>query len=280
MYIDCHAHLFFTPFQNKIIETDIIGEIPNPSYGYIKKMIKRAKEREVNLIIGVISNPDDFYRYKEQLKLDDVGHIIGISRNHSFKDHDNLIFLLEAEIEKCIPHGIGEIGLDYSYNFNKLKKPEIHLIKQKQQDLFRKQIRLAKEYDIPIVVHAGYNTDKDIVKVIKEENAQDVSGQIHGYMCDKDLVIELLDLGFYFSLGYLHIRDEELKKIVEITPLERILTETDAPYHLLESPKRFILPEDVIFIAQEIANLKETNLKDFNKQVYKNVKSLFQKIGS
>lgn len=129
---------------------------------------------------------------------------------------------------------------------------------------------------MPIVVHAGYGTDKDIVKILKKEQAQDVGGQIHGYMSNEELVSELLDIGFYFSFGYMHTREAELKRIIEITPLDRILTETDSPYHLLESPKRFILPEDLTLITEEIAILKEIKPEVFTNQVMRNTRELFR----
>ena len=129
---------------------------------------------------------------------------------------------------------------------------------------------------MPIVVHAGYGTDKDIVKILKQEHAQDVGGQIHGYMSNVELVSELLDLGFYFSFGYIHSREEEFKRIIEITPLNWILTKTDSPYHLLESPKRFILPEDLTLITEEIAILKEIKPKVFTNQVMRNARALFR----
>lgn len=276
LYIDCHAHVFFSPIPTEGIDEDITGEIPTPTRDFINKMISRAREKGVSHIIGVISNPKDFPSYQKQLELENIIHVIGISRNNALEDHSNLISLLEKEIERKIPHGIGEIGLDYSYGFDKLNKHEKTTLKKKQQELFRKQIRIAKDFDIPIVVHAGYGLDKDIVEVIKQEQVQDVGGQIHGYMSKKELVSELLDMGFYFSFGYLHTREEELKKIVEITPLERILTETDSPYHLMESPKKFILPEDVVLVTHEIAILKEVDLKDFTHKVMKNARELFR----
>ncbi len=162
-----------------------------------------------------------------------------------------------------------------TYDFDKLNKQEKNKFKIKQQELFAKQIRIAKEFDIPIVVHAGYGTDKDIVKILNQEHANDVGGQIHGYMSKENLVSELLDQGFYFSFGYIHPREEELKRIIEITPLERMLIETDSPYHLMESPKRFILPEDVILITKEIAKFKEIEPLDLANIVMKNSKALF-----
>ncbi|MFX1379507.1 MAG: TatD family hydrolase [Promethearchaeota archaeon] len=275
MYIDCHAHIFFSPIPQDAIDKDIEGEIPTPTIDFINRMISNAKEKGVSHIVGVISNPNDFHRYKEQLELENIINIIGISRNNSLEDQTYLISLLKKEIEATTPHGIGEIGLEYSYGSEKLNEREKTKIKNKQQDLFRKQIKIAKEYDIPIVVHAGYGTDNDLVKILKQEQAHDVGGQIHGYMSNENLVSELLDLGFYFSFGYLHSREEELKRIVKITPPEKILIETDSPYHLMESPKRFIFPEHVILITKEIANFKKIESQDLAKLVMKNCKALF-----
>jgi len=276
MYIDCHAHVFFSPFKADVIDNDICREIPEPNIDFIIRMIHSAEKKGVNKIIGVISNPDDFPRYEEQLRFKNIGSVIGISRNHALKDQTHLLSLLRTEIDKSIPIGVGEIGLDYSYGFDTLSEQEKNIIKKKQQELYRRQIKLAREFEIPIVVHAGYKTDNDIVSIIKKEHAEEVGGQIHGYMSDRDLVGELLDLGFYFSFGYLHTRENDLKNIIEITPLERILTETDAPYHLMENPKQFILPEDIVLIVEEIANLKDVRVKYLASQVERNVKALFR----
>ncbi|MHA2399435.1 MAG: TatD family hydrolase [Promethearchaeota archaeon] len=276
LYIDCHAHVCFSPIPKETLDKDIVGEIPAPNLNFICKMISNAKQKGVSHIVGVMSNPNDFPRYQEQIQLEEIIHVLGISRNNSLEDQSHLISLLEKEIERRTPNGIGEIGLDYIYGFDKLNEHEKYAIKKKQQELFSKQIQTAKEIDVPIVVHAGYGTDKDIVKIIKQEHAQDVGGQIHGYMSNKEFVSELLDLGFYFSFGYYHSREEELKQIVEITPIERVLTETDSPYHLLESPKRFILPEDVILISNDIAGLKGLTTLDFANQVMRNSRDLFR----
>jgi len=276
LYIDCHAHLFFSPIPAEAIDEDITGVIPIPNMDFIGKMISNAKEKGVNYIVGVISNQNDFPRYQEQVELENIIHIIGISRGNALEDQSHIISLLEKEIERKVPHGIGEIGLDYVYGFDNLNEHEKDTIKKKQQELFGRQIQIAKEIDVPIVVHAGYGTDKDIVKILKQEQAQDVGGQIHGYMSNEELVSELLDIGFYFSFGYIHTREEELKRIIEIIPLERILTETDSPYHLLESPKRFILPEDVVLITDEIAILKEIEPEVFTNQVMRNARELFR----
>ncbi|UCC20938.1 MAG: TatD family hydrolase [Promethearchaeota archaeon] len=276
LYIDCHAHIFFSPIPIESIDEDITGTIPIPTISFINQMLSNAREKGVKYIIGVISNPKDFTSYQKQLEFEDVIHIIGISRNKALENHLEMLTLLEKEIERKKPHGIGEIGLEYLYGIDQLNDNEKNIFMKKQQELLKKQIRLAKENDIPIVVHAGYGTDKDIVEILKQEKVQDVGGQIHGYMSKKELVSELLDLGFYFSFGYPHPRDDEMKKIIEITPLEQLLTETDSPYHIMENPKKFILPEDVVLVTKDIAILKEINFKDFTNQVIKNARELFR----
>ena len=274
MYIDCHAHIFFKPIPTEAIDEDIIGEIPYPNTEFIKKIIINAKAKGVRYIVGVISNPEDFISYRKQLELKDVMHVIGISRNNASEDHSYMISQLQKEIEVKTPHGIGEIGLDFSHGFDNLNESEKSTLKKKQKELFRKQIQIAKDIDVPIVVHAGYGDDKDIVEIIKQEQAHNVGGQIHGYMSKKESISELLDMGFYFSFGYLHIIEEELKRIVEFTPLEQILTETDSPYHIMKSPKKFILPENVVLVADKIACIKEVKSDVFAKQVIKNAKEL------
>ena len=276
LYIDCHAHVFFKPIPTEAVDEDIMGEIPTSTIEFIKKMIFNAKEKGVSHIVGVISNPGDFHSYQQQLELKDIIHVIGISRNNSFEDHSNMISLLQKEIEIKTPHGIGEIGLDYSYGFDNLDEFEKNTLKKKQRELFQKQIKVAKDIDVPIVVHAGYGDDKDILEIIKQEKAQDIGGQIHGYMSKKEVVSELLDMGFYFSFGYLHIKEEEFKRIIEITPLEQILAETDSPYHLMESPKKFILPENVVLVTDGIAIIKEVKTKVFANQVMRNARELFR----
>ena len=145
LYIDCHAHIYFSPIPEEAIDGDIIGEIPKPNKDFITRMISNAKEKGGSNIIGVISNPIDFPCYLEQLELENIIHIIGISRNNALKDHSHLIALLENEIERKFPHGIGEIGLEYSYGFDKLNETEKNSFMTKQQKLFRNKYDYQKK---------------------------------------------------------------------------------------------------------------------------------------
>lgn len=276
MYIDCHAHIFFSPIPVEAITVDIMGEVPTPTTEFIKKIIINSREKGVEYIVAVISNPDDFHQYKKQITISNIIHVIGVSRNHASEDNSNLLSQLQAEIEREKPNAIGEIGIDYTFGFDHLSGHKRRNLRKSQQDLFQKQIQLAKEIDVPIVVHAGYRDDKDIVKILKQERAQEIGGQIHGYMSNKEIITELLDFGFYFSIGYVHLIENEFKSIIDMVPLEQLLTETDSPYHLLQSPKRFILPEDVVMVANEISKIKGIEEKVLATQVLKNAKELFR----
>ena len=276
LYIDCHAHLFFNPIPSDTISEDIIGDVPYPNLDFLSKSISDARNEGVRYIVGVISNPNLFLHYEDQIKLENIIHIIGISRNNALEDHDTILLQLKEEIERKKPHGIGEIGLDYPFGFNNLNENMKRLIIKKQKDLFRKQIILSKEFNLPIVLHAGYRTDEDIIKILKQERVQDIGVQVHGYMSNQQLVFELLDMGFYMSFGYVHLQEEEFKKIIEMTPLEQILTETDSPYHLMDNPKKFILPEDIVSVTKEIASIKKVDSKVLANQVLKNAQKLFK----
>ena len=276
VFIDCHAHLFFRPIPSEAIkELKVDCEIPKPSKEFISRNIQNAKEAGVSHIVGVISNPNDFTRYTEQLALKNIIHVIGVSRDNATTDNTQNMIKLEKIINFSKPCAIGEIGLDYSNSYPKLNENDLASIKKRQQNLFRLQIQLAKEIDVPIVIHAGYGDDKDILAILKEENASEVGGQVHGYMSNKIVVKELLDMGFYFSFGYSHIQNKELKQIIEFTPLELLLIETDSPYHLMESPRKFILSEDVIAIYEGIAKIKDVEINLLANQVMYNAREIF-----
>jgi len=274
-YIDCHSHIFFSPFPKDSFEGEITGEFPEPNMRFINKSIKDAEDVGVTHFIGVISNPNQYAFYQTQIEHQNIVNVLGISRNHAIENISTHLSNLKKTFENRIPHAIGEIGLDYYFSEKLLKQYSEASIKSKQHELFRKQIQLAKDLDIPIVVHAGENTDEDILKILIEEKADDIGGQIHGYLTNPNIISELLDRGFYFSCGYYHTTEKGLIKVAQQLPLEQLLIETDAPYHLIADPTRFISQRDIIFIAQNPLNTKEDCSKlSVNSYYYKNKKKI------
>lgn len=276
MFIDCHAHLIFPSFPPEVYNMEIEGDFPSSTKQSIKKTIDEARHKQVKHIVGVLSAPTVFSKYSIQIKFDGIIHVLGIKRGKAMENHSQLLSLLQKEIDRHKPHAIGETGLEYESGHEGLSKSDSLLFKRKQQGLFRKQIRLAKELNLPIVIHAGFGTDNDLISILTDERADDVGGQIHCYRNKPDSVEELLDMGFYLSFGREHTIEDVLQQIVKKTPLERILTETDSPYRLIGEPARFIAPKDVAQITQKLADIREIGVNEFAKQVLRNAQELFK----
>jgi len=254
MFIDCHAHL----------------DIPNATKAAMKEVIEGAKEKSVTHIVGVIGDPDRYPHYRIQAEFANIIHVIGIQRGQAMKDHSSMLYLLQNEIEAKEPHAIGEIGLEYSNTKNSS-------IRKKQQKLFRKQIQIAHEYDLPVVIHAGYGTDKDLVTILKEERAGDVGGQIHCCRNRLEAIKQILDMGFFLSFGWPHIEEDQLVSTVLNTPVERIHNETDSPYGLIGDPPRAkLLPANVVEITKKLALMKEMEITEFAKRILQNAREVFK----
>ncbi len=117
---------------------------------------------------------------------------------------------------------IGEIGLDYHYDFSP---------REAQDAVFRAQVRLALELDRPVVIHTREAED-DTVAILREEGQGRLRGVLHCFTGTPTLARAALDLGFYISLAGIVTfpRAGELRDTARLVPLDRLLTETDSPY--------------------------------------------------
>ncbi|MGE5709631.1 MAG: TatD family hydrolase [Nitrospira sp.] len=116
----------------------------------------------------------------------------------------------------------GEIGLDYHYN---------HSSPKDQRDRFREQIQLARELNLPVIIHTR-EAQEDTIRILREEKASDVGGVFHCFSGDARLAKDALEMGFYLSFsGILTFQNAAmLREIAKHTPLDRVLIETDCPY--------------------------------------------------
>ncbi|WP_088051756.1 TatD family hydrolase [Virgibacillus dakarensis] len=175
-------------------------------------------------------------------------------------------------IEELAKHpkvvAIGEMGLDYHWD----KSP-----KDIQKDVFRKQIRLAKKVNMPIIIHNREATE-DILEVLQEEDAKQVGGIMHCYNDSADYVQACLDMNFYISLGGpVTFKNAPLPKEVAVqVPLDRLLIETDAPF-LAPHPNRGKRnePAYVKLVAKKIAELRDMSFEEIGKVTTENAFSLF-----
>jgi TatD DNase family protein len=117
---------------------------------------------------------------------------------------------------------IGEIGLDYHYDFSP---------RDVQQEVFREQVRLARALKLPIVIHTREASD-DTLAILRDEVGGDVRGVFHCFTGDRALARAALDIGFHLSFAGIVTfpKAAELRDVARDTPADRLLIETDSPY--------------------------------------------------
>lgn len=161
---------------------------------------------------------------------------------------------------------VGEIGLDYHYDFSP---------RDVQQEIFRAQIRLAVERGVPIIIHTREAT-ADTFRILKEEGSR--RGVFHCFTGDQAMAREALDLGFYLSFaGILTFpKAAELREVARGAPVDRILSETDAPY-LAPVPHRGKRNEPgyVTRVVETLADLRGLTRDAMAARIGDNFASLF-----
>ena len=167
-----------------------------------------------------------------------------------------------------LTRAIGEIGLDYHYDFAP---------REIQQAVFREQVALARERRLPIVIHTREAED-DTFRILAEEQARDVRGVFHCFTGDRDMARRALDIGFHLSLAGIVTfpRALELKEVAKLVPLDRLLIETDSPY-LAPVPFRGKRnePAHVVRVAETIAELRGSTAEDIGAAARENFRRLF-----
>ena len=165
--------------------------------------------------------------------------------------------------------GIGEIGLDYHWDTT---TPDL------QDRMFRKQIAIAKELNLPIIIH-DREAHGDILKILQEEDAAKVGGIMHCFSGSWEFAQECMKLNFHISFGG-PVTFKNGKRPAEVAskvPLDRLLVETDAPY-LTPEPYRGKRnePAYVKHVAERIAELRGMSLEDLAAQTTANACRLFR----
>ena len=185
----------------------------------------------------------------------------------------------EADFNKIIQRSsmpkmvaVGEIGLDYHYNNS---PPEI------QRSMFERQLQIACDQDLPVVIHTR-EADEDTKAILKNFSGKlKRTGVVHSFTSTLELAEFVLNEGFYIGFnGIITFKKAEgVQEVVKMTPVERILFETDSPF-LTPVPHRgkenapFYLP----FVAAKIAELKNVDLEQLKIQVLHNSLQCFHKL--
>lgn len=239
MFVDTHAHLFYENFKDDI---DVV--------------INRAKENGVDYILVPST---DLKTAEETLKLCDqfdfIYAAVGI-HPHDTKDWDDSIL---TKIEELAKHpkvvAIGEIGLDYYYDFS----PKTQQIKA-----FKSQIELALNLDLPIIVH-NRDSDKDMMEIISSFCSAGLKAQFHCFNASLEDAIEYMKMSHFISFtgNITFKKSDELRGILKHIDLNHLLLETDSPF-MTPVPHRGKRnePAFVKFVAEKVAEVHNTTVDD------------------
>lgn len=168
-----------------------------------------------------------------------------------------------AKHKKCV--AIGEIGLDYYWEPEK---------KETQKKFFKEQLLLAKELDLPVIVH-DRDAHGDVLEILKEYKPK---GVVHSFSGSVEMAEEILKIGMYLGIGGVITFNnaKKLPDVVKMLPLDRLLLETDAPY-LTPVPFRGKTnhSEMIYLTAKKIAEIKNKTLEEILKISFDNASKLF-----
>lgn len=194
---------------------------------------------------------------------------VGVHPSEVEELNDSSIELLKnlSMDEKCV--AIGEIGLDYHW-----PEPSPEL----QKVWFKKQLGLARERNLPVIIHSR-DAAFDTVEIMSEEHAEDIGGVVHCFSYSREVARQCLDMGFYIGVGgVLTFKNaRKLVEVVEDTPMDRILLETDCPY-LAPEPYRgkrnssLYLP----YVVQKMAELKGITTEEVIRITEENARKMYR----
>ncbi len=226
----------------------------------------RDKSLEYLLTVGY-----DRKTIKNALRLsEEYDHVycaVGFHPHEADKVSDEDIEWLK-EVAKSSPKvkALGEMGLDFYKNYSDRKR---------QEDIFRKQIAVARELGLPIIIHMR-DAEEETIRILREEKAYEVGGIMHCFTGSYETMKKAVDLGFYISYsGILTYKNAEgVREVAKKTPTTRILLETDAPF-LAPQPVRGKpnKPPYIWHTAEVLASLlPNTSLEDVDRMASENAK--------
>ena len=249
MYFDTHCHLNSEQlYENR------------------DEFIKHALDNQVEMMVVVGYDLESSKKAVEIAKeYDFIYAAVGIGPNDCLNTTTQDLQIIDEYLNEPKVVALGEIGLDYYWD---------DVPSDKQKEIFQQQVDLAKKHQKPIIIHCR-DAYEDTYEVLKKNGH---SGIMHCYSGSVEMAKRFIDLGFYISLaGPVTFKNARVPKdVAEKIGLEHLLIETDCPY-LTPHPYRGSLnePENVVYIAQEIAKLKNMEIESVASQTTFNAKKIF-----
>lgn len=249
MWIDIHAHLYDKSEQELAL------------------CLENARYNNVMTIVNAPTSIETSYTVVSQCKKEtSLYGVVGVS---AF-DVEQLADGWENDLKELLNNdkiiGIGEIGID---NTNPRYPPF-----EKQLSIFDQQLGIARDLDIPVVIHSR-GAEQEAIDMCRSRHV--TKAVFHCFTGSKDALEKLLDAGYYVSYsGIVTFKNNPLEKLVSFTPLERIFIETDSPY-LAPEPYRGKQnePAYVSFIGERVAEIKRVPAEDAAGVIRDNFSGLF-----
>lgn len=249
---DTHAHLDFPEYNADLQE-----------------VLVRCRENQVKYVLNI---GIDVATSRKSVRL--ARENPGIYASVGVHPHDadtcgeqelKALKLLAAE-EKVV--ALGEMGLDYYRDLSP---------RDKQQQAFRKQVNLAKELGLPVIIH-DRDAHQDVLKIIREEKVREIGGIMHCFSGDWGMAKKCIDNNLFIAVGgaVTFKNSHDLKDVARLVPKDRLLLETDSPF-LSPDPFRGKRnePANVVIVAKYVAELRDTSLEDLAYWTTHNATKLF-----
>ena len=247
MYIDTHCHLSLEDYE----DIDLVVK-ENRKSGIDKIIISGYSRDTIKEALDLIDKYPDVYA------------TIGYHPSEADITNESDLIVLEEQLQREKVVGIGEIGLDYHYGSDN---------KEKQIELFRKQMEIAEKYNLPVVIHSRDATE-DTINILKEYN---VIGDMHCFSGSLETAKIYINMGYKLGIGgVVTFKNSNLYKVVESVGLENIILETDSPY-LTPEPFRGKQNSSkyIPYIAKRIAEIRNISVEEVAEITTENAYSLF-----
>ena len=250
--LDTHCHLNDSQFN---------GEVDQIVNNFLSAGVEKA------ICVGCDTNSNKkAYEISQQFKC--VYYTVGFHPDDCDKfNEQELIYYLDKNDKKLV--AVGEIGLDYFHNKEN---------KEEQKKVFVRQIEIAKQYKLPMVVHCR-DAYGDILEILKENAPFNFGLVMHCYSGSWDFAKELLKLGVKFSFtGTVTYKNaKNVQEVAQNLPIDSFFFETDSPY-LTPTPYRCQRnePKYVVEIAKFVASLRNISLEELVEITDKTAKGFFK----
>jgi TatD DNase family protein len=252
--IDTHCHLYLEEFQTDLDEIIKRAETEAVAQFYLPAIDSSETDR---LLLTV-------ERFKDKCFPMMGLHPCSVRENYQVELRN-----VEEWLSKRSFAAVGEIGLDYYWDVS---------FKTQQIEAFKRQINLAIQYELPIVIHSRNSLD-DCIEIVGQFNSK-IGGVFHCFSGSVEQANSIIRLGFYLGIGgVITYKNSGLAEVVKLIPLEKIVLETDAPY-LAPVPFRGKRnePSYLKYVVQKIAEAKGVELEEVARQTTLNAENILKKV--